>query len=48
VKPLMHYYFPCLPCYTLTLLSLGSYDCLALQRPVAISDFWSPEMIGGY
>jgi hypothetical protein len=44
----MHYYYPCLPCYTLTLLSLGLYNCLALLRPVTIGDFWSPEMIGGY
>jgi hypothetical protein len=48
LKPLMHYYYPWLPCYTLNLLSLGSYNCLALLRPVVIGDFRSPKMIGGY
>jgi hypothetical protein len=45
VKPLMH-----------LLLSLPHYYLckfwveygLALLRPVAIGEFWSPEMIGGY
>jgi hypothetical protein len=45
VKPLLH-----------ILLSLPHYYlrkfwveyCLALLRPVAIGEFWSPKMIGGY
>jgi hypothetical protein len=48
VKPLMHLFLS-LP----TLLH--SYPvrfrieyCLALLRPVAIGDFWSPAIIGGY
>jgi hypothetical protein len=45
VKPLMHLL---LPHYILTMLGLGSNNCLALLRPVAISDFWSPTIIGGY
>jgi hypothetical protein len=44
----MHYYYPCLPYYILTLLDLGSNNCLALLRPVAIGDFQSPAIIGGY
>jgi hypothetical protein len=48
VKPLMHlllslptllHYYP---------VGLGSNNCLALLRPVAIGDFWSPTIIGGY
>jgi hypothetical protein len=34
--------------YILTLLGLGSNNCLALLRPVAIGDFRSPKIIGGY
>jgi hypothetical protein len=31
-----------------TLLGLGSNNYLALLRPVAIGDFLSPAIIGGY
>jgi hypothetical protein len=30
------------------MLGLGSNNCLALLRPVAIGDFLSPANIGGY
>jgi hypothetical protein len=30
------------------MLGLGSNNCLALLRPVAIGDFRSPVIIGGY
>jgi energy-converting hydrogenase Eha subunit E len=48
VKPLMHILYPCLPCYTVTLLDLGSDKCLALLRLVAVGDFLSLATIGGY
>jgi hypothetical protein len=47
VKPLL-YLLLSLPTYILTLLGLGSNNCLALLRPVAIGDFLSPVNIGGY
>jgi hypothetical protein len=34
--------------YILTLLGLGSNNCLALLRPIVIGDFLSPAIIGGY
>jgi hypothetical protein len=34
--------------YPYTLLDLGSNNCLALLRPVAIGDFLSLAIIGGY
>jgi hypothetical protein len=34
--------------YPYTLLGLGSNNCLALLRHVAISDFLSPAIIGDY
>jgi hypothetical protein len=45
VKPLMHYYYPCRHYY---LLKFRVEYCLALLRPVAIGDFRSPAIIGGY
>jgi hypothetical protein len=44
----MHYYYPGLPYYSLTLLCLGSNNCLALLRLVVIGDFLSPAIIGDY
>jgi hypothetical protein len=44
----MHYYYPCLSHYILTLLGLESNNCLVLLRPVVISDFLSIVIIGGY
>jgi hypothetical protein len=41
----MHYYYPCLHCY---LLKFRVKYYLALLRPVAIGDFQSPAIIGGY
>jgi hypothetical protein len=34
--------------YPYTLLGLGLDNCLALPRPVAVSDFLSLATIGGY
>jgi hypothetical protein len=34
--------------YSYTLLGLRSNNCLALLRQVAIGDFLSPAIIGGY
>jgi hypothetical protein len=48
VKPLLHLLLSLpiwLPVYP---VRLGSNNCLALLRPVAIGDFRSPTLIGGY
>jgi hypothetical protein len=48
VKPLLHLLLSLptwLPFYP---VRSGSNKCLALLRPVAIGDFWSPTFIGGY
>jgi hypothetical protein len=49
VKLLMHLYssLPTFLCLY-TLLGLGLNNCLALLRSVAIGDFLSPAIIGGY
>jgi hypothetical protein len=49
VKPLMHLLLSLSTLrYPDTLLGLGSNNCLALLRPVAVGDFLSPATIGGY
>jgi hypothetical protein len=45
VKPLMHLLLPCLHYY---LRKFRIEYCLALLRPIAIGDFRSPAIIGGY
>jgi hypothetical protein len=49
VKPLMHLISSLSTLlYPYTLLGLGSNNCLALLRPIAIGDFRSPAIIGSY
>jgi hypothetical protein len=49
VKPLMHLILSLSTLlYPYTMLGLGSNNCLALLRPVAVGDFLSPAIIGGY
>jgi hypothetical protein len=49
VKPLMHLILSLSTLFYLyTMLGLGSNNCLALLRQVAIGDFLSPVIIGSY
>jgi hypothetical protein len=48
VKPLMHLLLSLPTLLFLTLLGVGSNNCLDMLRLVAIGDFRSPDFIGGY